>query len=220
MRLQNGEITGIKEWEKSIELSCDLDVDGVTIHVPRASIGDMLTDSYIWHAFLEIMASGIRRLPKKAKAGIENIHMPIGGQNTIDREFGCLPEECLLWISALNGKLGYERVGSVLDVGHATNNSVFSSRYTRSIWYEMMGSKTVAYHIHQVKPTKDGLKNHYAIENWFGPKISYVSFFHAWQKGTLNNAPIFLEVKNIENCEKSIKALEKLNFIPKGLQCE
>ena len=70
-----------------------------------------------------------------------------------------------------------ERVGHVLDVGHARNNGYLASVYPVGRWYELMGERTVAYHIHQVVRSENGLKNHRPIENWFGPMISYVSFF-------------------------------------------
>ncbi len=206
----NGDIIGKEEWNQAIQLTCDLNADGVTIHVPRINIKDMIIDSLIWRNFLDIMVESIAKLPEKTKVGIENIHMPIGAPNTLDREFGCIPEECLLWIEALNRRFGFDRVGSTLDVGHATNNSVFNTRYTKGVWYEMLGSKTVAYHIHQVCSIEGKLRNHNPITDWFGPKISYVSFFQSWQKNRINHAPMFLEVKNIENCEISIKALEKV----------
>ena len=73
-----------------------------------------------------------------------------------------------------------------------------------------MGQKTIAYHIHQVIPGIEGLKNHNAIENWFGPTINYTSFFYAWNHDLLNHVPVFLEVKGSENYEKSIKAFTKI----------
>ena len=72
-----------------------------------------------------------------------------------------------------------------------------------------MGKRTVAYHIHQVIQKEEGLKNHNPIEAWFGPQISYVSFFHNWESGLINQVPVFLEVKGAENYEKSIQAFNR-----------
>lgn len=209
LRLRDGKIQGVEEWDEAITLCNALEPDGVTIHVPRASCRDMIIDGWAWRAFLEIMTDKIANLPKKTRAGIENIHMPVKAENTPEREFGCVPEECLAWIRTINDRFGFERVGSLLDVGHASNNSVFNTRYTRSVWYEMLGAKTVAYHIHQVSPGEKGLINHNAIEDWFGPKISYFSFWWAWQNNHINHAPMFLEVKNQQNCEVSLKSFEE-----------
>ncbi len=73
-----------------------------------------------------------------------------------------------------------------------------------------MGKKTVAYHIHQVIPTENGLKNHTPIEAWFGPMVSYASFFYMWDKCELNHVPVFLEVKGSENYQKSLEAFKEL----------
>jgi len=61
-----------------------------------------------------------------------------------------------------------------------------------------------------VIPHDGKMKNHTAIENWFGPMISYVSFFYAWEKEIINHVPIFLEVRGHANYEKSVSALRKI----------
>ena len=115
------------------------------------------------------------------------------------------------WIDELNRQMGIpDRVGHILDVGHARNNGILSQKYPISRWYEIMGRRTVAYHIHQVIPGENGAKNHNPIENWFGPLVSYASFFYCMDKGMLNFVPIFLEVRGAENYEKSINAFNKI----------
>jgi hypothetical protein len=102
-------------------------------------------------------------------------------------------------------------VGHILDVGHARNNGNIASTHPIGRWYEIMGKRTVAYHIHQVLPApKGGMKNHNAIETWLGPIINYSSFFYSWEKNVLNHKPVFLEVQGRENYQKSIDAFEKL----------
>ena len=147
----------------------------------------------------------------EVKIGIENLHMEPDERDDESRGFGCNPEEVLSWMDAINRAIGKKnRVGHTLDVGHARNNGSISEGYPISRWYEQMGDKTVAYHIHQVVPRSEGgLKNHQAIEEWFGPLISYVSFFYAWGEGMLNHVPVFLEVGGSESFDRSICAFSR-----------
>ena len=124
------------------------------------------------------------------------------------RGFGYIPPEVCLWIAAVNDAVGQkERVRHLLDVGHARSNGLLARVYPVSRWYEIMGRKTIGYHIHQVSG-KTG--NHHPLESWLGPDINYSSFFHCWEKNVLNHAPIFLEVKGWENYQKSIEAFSRL----------
>ncbi len=211
LRLTDGVLQGTERWYKAIELLSELKPDGVTVHVPRAQIKDMLVDGTYWRMYLTHFTKGLKKLPPHTKIGIENLHM-VKGHNTNDAErlFGIVPEECLMWIDALNVYLGENRVGALLDVGHATNNSVLRERYPRSVWYEIMGKRLVAYHAHQVARVPEGLANHHAISDWLGMTISYASFFWAWQNNRINHVPVFLEMQTKENCDISIKALRAM----------
>jgi len=74
-----------------------------------------------------------------------------------------------------------------------------------------MGTRVVAFHIHQVEQTEEGLKNHRPIQCWFGPQINFTSLlYHLW-KGSLPPAPIFLEVKGAGNVKKSLEAYDLLH---------
>lgn len=211
LRLTDGVLQGVEVWYHAIELLKELSPDGVTVHVPRASIKDMIVDGMYWRQYLFHYVTGLKKLPENTRIGIENLHMlSMHKYNNEERLFGLVPEECLMWIDALNIYLGENRVGAVLDVGHATNNTVFRARYTRSMWYEIMGQRLVAYHVHQVVNTPEGLKNHNAIADWLGMTVSYASFFWAWEKEHINHVPVFLEMKNVENCDVSINALKEL----------
>jgi len=214
LRLTDGVIQGIERWYRAIEIVLALNPDGVTVHVPRASVKDMLVDGAYWRQYLGHYIKGLKKLSGKTKIGIENLHMIKQHKaNNGERLFGVNPEECLMWIDALNVYLGENRVGAVLDVGHATNNSVFRSRYTRSMWYEIVGKRTVAYHVHQViNVPGEGLKNHYEISDWLGMTISYASFFWAWGKKRINHAPVFLEMRTLEMCDVSISVLKALDI--------
>ena len=207
---KDGIISGKEQWMDAIDYAITVGAESLTIHPPRISIEYMQENSKAWCELLELYVCVAKRVSRETKIGIENLHKERSEQLDKHRRFGYIPEEVSMWIDAINEKLGEERVGHVLDVGHARNNGVFAKKYTSSKWYLMMGKKTISYHIHQVLRTPNGGKNHNAIENWFGPQINYTSFFYAWHHNILNHAPVFLEVKGSENYEKSIVAFQKI----------
>jgi len=210
IRWQNETIVGLTQWNQAAEYSLTIGANGMTIHPPRVSRKEMYPGSPAWNALLKIYADTILRAPKEVNIGIENLHLSPGEPDDSNAQFGCNPQEVSAWIQALNTVLKTPgRVGHTLDVGHARNNGRIAQKYPISRWYEIMGDKTVAYHIHQVVNGDSGMRNHQPIEHWFGPMISYVSFFHCWGSGVINKKPIFLEVKGAENYKKSIAAFQK-----------
>ena len=210
LKYKEGQIVGEQTWFNAIEYASKINADGLTIHPPKIKRAE-LTDE-LFNKFVEYYSAVVNAVDKRVAIGIENIHK--GKNEEIDKTnmygFGYTPEDVTRLISAINEKAGYERVGFVFDVGHARNNGSLASRYPISSWMEIMGNRTVAYHIHQVVRVDEELKNHRAIEDWFGPMISYASFFYAWDSGLINKKPVFLEVKGAENYEKSVVAFEQI----------
>lgn len=207
---RNGEIAGKEKWLEALEYAGAVGAKSLTIHPPRVRVADMPAGGTVWREFLELYMLVAKSVPAETKIGIENLHKNPTEELDEYRGFGYRPEEVSAWIDAINAELGEDRVGHVLDVGHARNNGSFAQIYPSSKWYQLMGHKAIAYHIHQVVPGSDGLKNHNAIENWFGPTINYTSFFYAWNQGILNHVPVFLEVKGSENYAKSVAAFTKI----------
>jgi len=204
---KNDQLTGVEQWEQAAEYAKLVGVNGLTIHPPRVNRNDMYPGSPAWNAFLTLYKNTVVSMPASVNIGIENLHLSPGEPDTPYSPFGCNPQEVISWIDSINEALGINgRVGHTLDVGHARNNGSIATRYAIGRWYEIMGNRTVAYHIHQVARGEKGMKNHSPIENWFGPMVSYVSFFHCWDKGIINHKPVFLEVKGWENYKKSIDA--------------
>ena len=209
VKYKDGDFSGEDKWNAALEFAKALGVNGITIHPPVAKRADM-QEKAVYDRFLKYYTDAVEFMGDGVKVGIENMHMSKGEKNDETCGFGFCPDEVASWIDAINEKLGNKcRVGHTLDVGHARNNGIIASTHPISRWYEIMGSRTVAYHIHQAIMEKGEMKNHCAIENWFGPMISYVSFLYAWKVGMINRVPVFLEVKGAENCEKSIKAFEE-----------
>lgn len=197
-------------WEYALRLAEATGVTFYTMHPPKESVGTVMAH---FDAFVDYYYSIITRLPGDASVGIENVHRSPGEPMDADRKFGCLPEEIGALIDGINARFGFQRVGAVLDVGHARNNPGFHQTYTGSMWYDIMGKRAVAYHIHQITRTPDErLHNHTGIRCWFGPMISYSAFFHEWTKGKLNHRPMFLEVRDLEEARQSVEAFDRLTW--------
>lgn len=205
---KEGSLQGEERFWEALEQARLLGANGLTVHVPTARLGDMAQGSEAWCALLSCYAELVHRVDDHMAIGIENLHMKKGEINNDDRGFGYAPEEVAAWIDAINETVGQKRVGHVLDVGHARNNGILASLYPVGRWYERMGDRTVAYHIHQTVREDGELKNHRPLTDWFGPMISYASFLYAWEQGMLNHVPVFLEVRGCDNFDKSIKAFE------------
>lgn len=202
----NDQLTGVDDWERAAWLANELLVDGVTVHVPRVAVGRM--NGAIKNELLDFIVKMLQKLPKQCAVGIENLHMGSNDKDDEKRGFGFVPEECLEFVADINGRFGYERVGVLLDVGHARNNAPFSQKYTNSVWYAMEGKQIVAYHVHQVIAVGDELKNHTAITNVYGPTISYCSFSDCWNSGMINRRPVFLEIRG--GTEQYLLSLEAM----------
>ena len=206
LRYRDGKITGGEQWDEALKYAKDIGADGMTMHPPRAPLGMMTKGSALWNEYLTYYVRVAQTMPETTKLGVENMHMENTEEYDETRGFGYLPPEVSSWIDAINEAIGKPlRVGHLMDVGHARSNGLYSQSYPIGRWYEHMGKKTVAYHIHQLAGG-----NHHAIEAWLAPVINFSSFFYAWEAGMLNHRPIFLEVQGWENHQKSIEAFQKL----------
>ena len=208
IKFKDGEFSGVDLWNSALEYAKALGVNGLTIHPPKAKRCDM-KDKNVFDKFLEYYTDAVNFIGDSVNIGIENMHLAKGEKNDQNCGYGCTTDEVSEWIDSINQKLEIPcRVGHTLDVGHARNNGIIASTHPISRWYEIMGNRTVAYHIHQDVMENGEMKNHRPISNWFGPMISYVSFIHGWETKMLNHVPVFLEVKGAENYEISVKAFE------------
>ena len=208
IKFENGKFLGVDLWNSALDYAKKLGVNGLTIHPPKAKRCDMV-DKKVFEQFLEYYVDAIKFVGDSVSVGIENMHLAKGDKNDQKCGYGCTTAEVSEWIDSINQKFEIPcRAGHTLDVGHARNNGIIASTHPISRWYEIMGNRTVAYHIHQDVMENGEMKNHRPISNWFGPMISYVSFIHAWEKEMLNHVPVFLEVKGAENYEISVKAFE------------
>lgn len=186
-------LIGVHEWEKAIDCAKTLCVDGITVHVPKASVRDMKGKAK--QEIVHFVSQKVSELSPACKIGIENMHMTADDRVDEERRYGYTPSECKEVMELINEQLGKERVGLLLDVGHARNNAPFSGPYPVGTWYGEVGKYTIAYHVHQVEMHGDKMENHVPIKGMYGPLISYNGFAYAWNHGILNRAPMFLEIR-------------------------
>ena len=176
---------------KTLELGCNR----VTLHVPAVAAAEFprqrerLLDNFL-RDMHPLMEAGM-------DIGIENLHTSPGRTSDELRNYGCTIAECRSWIEDLRQASGNRRhLGFHLDIGHARNNTPFSTRFPVGAWYETLGAEVNGMHIHQVKQEPDGtFLNHRPLTGFFDPLISLSSLVMARQRGILPRAPMLLEVR-------------------------
>ncbi len=198
-------LIGKEEWEEAVKLVKAVKADGLTIHVPKASILHMKNGGK--EKIGAYLKERLEELPKGIKIGIENMHMKEGEPSDERRRYGYLPMECVEWASYLT-KVCNRNIKPHLDVGHARNNRPFSEPYTLGFWYSLLGSNINAYHIHQTSNDDGIFHNHQPIGGIYEALISYGSFLQSWKKGRISHSPMFVEVKNPEKAYASIEVFK------------
>ena len=187
-----GAVGGIPLLRQAVQLAMELNVDQITIHVPRASVADMEPGGRIEQAMLHTYAGELQPLADAGIViGIENLHRNRGEAVDEQRGFGYTPPECLSWCEQIQACICSGDVGMVLDIGHARNNAPFSQRWTLGRWLAETGPRAVGYHLHQVSAAG----NHQPLTAPFGPSISLAALFWAWRSGHTAKAPLFLEIR-------------------------
>ncbi|MBR6791360.1 MAG: metallophosphoesterase [Oscillospiraceae bacterium] len=207
---KDGSFTRAEGWLDSAGWAKKIGADAITLHVPKAPVCRMKPRSAIRRKMKKLYLEGFGLLPEDCDIHIENMHMNPGEIPDENRRFGYLPGEVKSWIRELRKEYHTpEKITFLLDVGHARNNAPYSSVYTMGMWYAMMGSETDACHMHQVVNSPEGMKNHQAITDLFGPLINFSGFAAAWEKGQIRPRTIFLEVRSLENYLTSLETWKK-----------
>ena len=207
---ENFEVEGVDEVKFACELASELGSNVLTMHTPRCPVG-LINNADIKNQLLDAYVDALKTvLAKGITLGIENLHMNPGEKPDSNRGFGYTPNECLGWINALRKSTGSANIGFHFDIGHALNNAPYSSLYTISQWFAELGSFITGYHLHQVKPNEEGrLINHRPVGDVFGSQISFCSLFAAWNKGQINHAPMYLEIRYNDTLE-SLKLFSQI----------
>ena len=195
-------------------------VDALTVHVPRIGAARMSdaqgarTDA--WETFLACYDKLFRAAAADGiRLSIENIHNAPGTpEDRTSREFATEIGEYLDWIAAVTDRIGGDitRIGAHFDVGHARNNGALGNRQPLGDWYARIGANITGYHIHQVRPHEETgkLTNHRDIPSVYSRTISYAGFLHAWSKSQLNRAPLFIEVRDTEERQRTVNLFQEL----------
>ncbi len=188
-----GALHGTQDWEKAVELVKAVAPEGLTVHVPKASVADMAQGAQ--EAIGDFLTRMLEALPRSIQIGIENMHMTDGEPADDRRRFGYIPQECQQWAAYLALRTG-RKLKCHLDVGHARNNRPFSQPYTLGVWYAALGQNINAYHIHQTTKDGDVFHNHQPIDALYGCLISYGGFLASWKAGRIAHRPMLVEVKD------------------------
>ena len=208
---KNGNLVRAEEWLDSARWAKKIGADAITLHVPKTAVGLMKKNSPVWEDTKELILKGLSELPENCDIHIENMHMNPGEADDENRRFGYLPDEVADWIDTLReGSIRPEKITFLLDVGHARNNPPYSSVYTMSMWYALMGKRIDACHMHQiVRGDGSSLLNHHAITDLYGPMLNFTGFIRAWETGMIRPRTIFLEVRSLENYITSYDTWQK-----------
>ena len=176
----------------AVRWGVDLGATRFTIHVPKESLHTM-QDSTLFNRMMDLYAQTLALAPQ-AVCGIENMHMR-AGETEFERRFGYTPQEQLQIIRAVRERLPEQKIGAVLDIGHARNNDVFYRRYSLSHWYESLRGEIVAMHLHQVTEENGVISNHTPITGWYQRLISLASFIRERELGNFAGAALFVECR-------------------------
>lgn len=194
---RNGELLGRGRMQRAIALALEMGCDRVRIKMPEISLKDLadkgnrekLSD-YLREMYLPLTEHHCR-------IAFDNPHMPYRKWADENRQFGCLPLECIQWCNFMRRILNYNDIGLQLDIGNARNNSPFSNRFTLSQWYQITGSVCTGYTLHQIMRDNQNepMCGNFPLTTFYGRLISLSSFCMAWQQNTLHHAPMILEIK-------------------------
>jgi|LSQX01.2.fsa_nt_gb Zn ribbon nucleic-acid-binding protein len=202
--------SGESQLLEASRLAVTLGCDAATLHVPSTHpIGKMLGEYR--SRLLEATSACLSPLVEAGiTISVENMHLRRDEKIDSMRGYGYMPEECVSWIESLREVLAYDKIGFLLDIGHARNNGWFASRFNLSEWYAEMGGMLTGCHLHQVALLPNGkTANHSPLKELYGQYISLSSFLMAWRCGQLNHVPLYLEIRG----ESSIESLIELRRI-------
>ena len=198
------------ELRQAAECAVRLHCERVTLQVPKVTAAKYPAER---EHLLDRFAKDLEPVLKnKLTIGIENLHTHPEARTDDRRNFGCTIEECRTWIELLRERFAPAKIGFHMDLGHARNNAPFSGRENLSDYYCELGHLVNGWHFHQVVQSKDGFLNHQKLTGFYDKLISLGGWFMAWRRGQLAPAPVFLEVRDMEeNKESYLRLMELLD---------
>ncbi len=195
---------------QAAECAVRLHCERVTLHVPKVTAAEYPAER---EHLLDRFAKDLEPVLKNdLTVGIENLHTRPDARTDDRRNYGCTIEECRTWIEQLRERFAPAKIGFHMDLGHARNNAPFSGRENLSDYYRELGQMINGWHFHQVVQGKDGFLNHQKLTGFYDKLISLGGWFMAWRSGQLAPAPVFLEVRDMEeNRESYLRLTERLD---------
>jgi hypothetical protein len=209
-------VTGLETVARQVDDALACGVDAFTIHVPQVGAHLMDEGNDTWRAFLAVFASLFESaLEDGVRLSIENVHNDVGTPVArASRKFATSIDEYETWIDSVVATIGSESrcIGAHFDIGHARNNGVLGNVQPLGDWYARIGRRITGYHIHQVRPHEETgkLTNHRDIISAYDRTISYAGFLHAWSQKQINRAPLFVEVRDVEERRRTTKMLQAI----------
>lgn len=208
-------IDGISEVVNHLVMAQEIGVNHLTVHVPQVSAHLMHDETY---SFFEDVYDNIFRqaVSQGIRLAIENVHNNVGVQPTDPTcKFATDIPSYLTWLTTMQKRfanISNAQVGAHLDVGHARNNGEYGNMYPLADWYAQVGQHILGYHIHQIRthPKTKKLENHKEMFSLFEQRISYAGFLHAWSTQLINRAPLFVEIRNLDELHRSTQHLHTL----------
>lgn len=207
---RDGELFGGGRMRRAIALALEMECDCVRIKMPEISLKDLASKA-IRERFAELCREMFLPLKQAhCRIAFDNARMPYRRWADENRPFGCLPTECIQWCDFMRRVLDWQDIGIQLDIGNARNNPPFSNRFTLSQWYRSTGKYCCGYTLHQVvrENLNEPMRGNFPLNSLFGRLISLSSFCMAWDEGTLNHAPMILEIKDQQGitCYDALKS--------------
>ena len=205
---KNGILEGEERLGSFAALCRQLGAQQATLHPPKGISAGRL--SLVCGALSKALAP----LSPQVLIAVENLHAVPGQQG---HPFGALPEECRLFLAALEQCLP-NPIGYRLDLGHARNNPGIYSQYSLGVWMRELGPRCAGYHLHQVASLADGkMENHQPFSQFYGELISLGGLSAAFASGLLPVGPlpqggfasVLLEQRRGEGYPQSLMTLKE-----------
>jgi sugar phosphate isomerase/epimerase len=207
-------ICGIENVRSQLNCALDMGVNHLTIHVPGAPAVAMKNKS-LYQRFEDVYKDLFEHAVKSGiRLAIENVHNTSGVcPDDADCKFGTDIDAYVNWLNALANRFDHKpNVGAHFDVGHARNNGELGNMQPLSEWYARIGTRILGYHIHQIGTNAETGKiaNHTEMHTPFDKRISYAGFFYAWSTQQINRAPLFVEIRDHDQRQRTTQRLQKL----------
>ncbi len=150
-----------------------------------------------------------------ARLSIENLYAKDAPEDELDELLSIRPWHLIHLVKAIRSKLvaaGFkpgeaEKVGVILDSGHAFRGAKVNKIHGLADWMDCLGPYLQLAHIHQVLQVDGQTRNHTGIADLYGPLINYHGFLDVLAESVPKPFPLLLEVREREQALLSLATL-------------